>query len=376
MFDVLDTYLPPGNLAQKRLEAVDDRLYHLLLGLHLLDLLVYPLFDEDPFEGAEVEFFAQMAPLYLQLCSQHFDELSGMVGDDLAYRHDRRHVVPYDEGIDGNRVLAVGKGVERIDNILGVLTPCELYLDLHLVRREVVDGGYLQLVLLRRRLDGGDEALGGRTEGELTDDDPLGIGCVQPRPHENLADAVLVIGDVDKAAGKEVGVELYLLASQGLLDRLEHFAEVVREYAGGHADGDSLGPLDEYYGDLCGKYHRFSVATVVAVVVPGDLGAVEHLLGEGLYPRLDVPGGGGLVAGQQAAEVALLLDEELLVRQHHQRRVDGGVAVGVVLHAVTDDVGHLVELAVVYLEEAVEDSTLYRFETVLHIGYGAVLDDV
>ena len=49
---------------------------------------------------------------------------------------------------------------------------------------------------------------------------------------------------------------------------------------------------------------------------------------------------------------------------------------GVVLHAGADDVGHLVELSVVGLEEGVEDPPLHGLEPVLDVGYRAVLDHV
>ncbi len=49
---------------------------------------------------------------------------------------------------------------------------------------------------------------------------------------------------------------------------------------------------------------------------------------------------------------------------------------GVVLHALADDVGHLVELAVVHLGERVQDAPLHRLEPVVDVGNGPVLDDV
>ena len=91
---------------------------------------------------------------------------------------------------------------------------------------------------------------------------------------------------------------------------------------------------------------------------------------------LDVAGGRGLVPRRDVAEIALLVDEEFLVREDDEGRVDRGVAVGMVLHAVPDDVGHLVELAVVHLEEGVEYAPLHRLEPVLEVGYRPVLDDV
>ena len=49
----------------------------------------------------------------------------------------------------------------------------------------------------------------------------------------------------------------------------------------------------------------------------------------------------------QVAEVALSLDQIALVGEVYQRVADRGIAVRVELHAVTDDVRNLDELAVV-----------------------------
>ncbi len=49
---------------------------------------------------------------------------------------------------------------------------------------------------------------------------------------------------------------------------------------------------------------------------------------------------------------------------------------GVVLHGLTDHVGHLVVAAVVHLLEGVQDAALYGFEAVLDGGYGPFQDDV
>ena len=99
-------------------------------------------------------------------------------------------------------------------------------------------------------------------------------------------------------------------------------------------------------------------------------------MAKGGGPALDVAGRRGLVAGEEVAEVPLLVYEQFLVGQHHEGRVDGRVAVRVVLHARADDVGHLVELAVVRLEQRVQDAPLDGLEPVVQVRYGPVLDHV
>ena len=48
----------------------------------------------------------------------------------------------------------------------------------------------------------------------------------------------------------------------------------------------------------------------------------------------------------------------------------------VVLHGLPDDVGDFVELAIVHFDEGMEDTALNRFEAVVHMRNGAILDYV
>ena len=47
-----------------------------------------------------------------------------------------------------------------------------------------------------------------------------------------------------------------------------------------------------------------------------------------------------------------------------------------VLHALTNDIGHLVETAVIHFLHGVEDPALHRLQPVTHGGYSAFQDDV
>ena len=60
----------------------------------------------------------------------------------------------------------------------------------------------------------------------------------------------------------------------------------------------------------------------------------------------------------------------------HERRADGRVAVRVELHRRADDVGDLVEAAVVHVPERVQDAALHRLQAVVDVRHRAVEDDV
>ena len=150
----------------------------------------------------------------------------------------------------------------------------------------------------------------------------------------------------------------------------------MRQNSGGHAHGDTFGALSQQHRDLGRKNHGFPVAAVVRVLVLGDLRIEEDFSGQGGEPALDVPGGGRLVASVDVAEIPLLLDEQVLVGQQHQRRGDRLIPVRVVPHGLAHHVGYLVELAVVHFEEGVQDAALDRFQTIIDVGDGPVLDHV
>ena len=259
---------------------------------------------------------------------------------------------------------------------MGLDPPREFDLYLHLFPGEVADSGDLDLVGARRVLDGSDQHLGGDAEGELPDDDPLGIPGVQFGPYQDLPHPVLVVGNVGQTARREIGVENELVPAEARLHGVQDLVEVVREDLRGHPDGYALGPLNEHYGDLGRERHRLLLPSVVRILVLGEVGIVENLLRKREDSAFDVPGRRSLVAGQEVPEVTLLLDEEVLVGEDHQGRIDGLVSMRMVLHAVTDHVGDLVEFTVVHLEKGVHEPPLHRLEAVVYVRNGPVLDHV
>jgi hypothetical protein len=93
-------------------------------------------------------------------------------------------------------------------------------------------------------------------------------------------------------------------------------------------------------------------------------------------PAFDVTRSGRGIAGMDVAEVPLALDEITLVRQHHERIADRGIAVRMVLHRVTDDVGDLDEAPVVLLVQRPHDAPLHRLQPIREIRNRAVANDV
>ena len=219
--------------------------------------------------------------------------------------------------------------------------------------------------------------VGGGGEGDLADDELLGAVTFSIRARtRTLPGPVVVLGDVDQAALEEVGVQLRPSARGGSRRASSSSMKLCGQDGGGHAHRDALGAEHEEHGHLGGQLARLLAPAVVAGDELGERLVEERLHGERREAALGVAGGRGLVAGEDVAEVALLLDEVVLVGQHHEGVADGGVAVGVQLHGLADDVGHLVELAVVHLVQGVEDAPLHRLAAVPQVGDGPVDDDV
>ena len=118
------------------------------------------------------------------------------------------------------------------------------------------------------------------------------------------------------------------------------------------------------------------VAAVVGIDIGGDLLVEEHLLGQRRQATFDIAAGGGVVAGVDIAEVALFLDKEVFVGQDYECAVDRLIAVRVVLHGLADDIGDLVEFAVVDFVERMQDAALHGFESVVDVRDSALLDVV
>ena len=192
--------------------------------------------------------------------------------------------------------------------------------------------------------------------------------------HAAAALAVVVVAHVDAAASLEVGVQMKLLTVEVTHRRVAELHEVVGQNLGAQSHRDAVGTLAER------KLHRqgdgLLVAAVVAQLPLRRLG-VEHRVERKLaQSRLDVSRGGSPVAGQDVAPVALAVNQQILLPQGDQRRIDGGIAVGVVLHRIAHNVRHLVEPAVVHLLHRVEQTALHRLQSVTQMGHRAVKDGI
>ena len=312
----------------------------------------------------------------VELALEQGEELADVGAEDFGDGAFAGTVVFDDDHVGRDLAFALGECVEACDGLLGIGARDQGDEDFDLVGRGVLDGLDGHLLAARGLLDGGDERLGGLAEGDFADGDDVGAPGLDSGAGGDAPVAVAVLREVEETAGLEVGEHLEGLVLDDRDLGFEQFDEVVRENERREADGDALGAEHEQQRKLRGQQQGFLIAPVVAGDELRRLLVEDLVAGELGEAALDVARRGGAVAGVDVAEVALALDEVALVGEVHERFADGGVAVGVVLHRVADDVGHLDEAPVVLLVERVEDAPLDGLESILDGRDRAVADRV
>ena len=354
-----------------------DGFKHEFPGLAGFDLLVNLFLDKDLRERPAEDPVDAFCGGQLEFPGQVLHEFFGVAAEDIAGAHADGAVVADDHVGAGDAHLAVRVGVEGVDGLLRAVAALEGEFDVDLVvRGVVVERGYLDAGLVDGALDGVHQpgGIGGRMD--LLDHDAVFFRG-DAGPQDDLAQAVLVLGDVHDAALGEVGVDLERFALQDGDLRLQKFVEVVREDHGAGADGEAVGAHEQQGRDFRGEADRLFVAAVVGIDQRGDVVVEEHFAAEFGKTAFDVSRGGGGSSKDDVAERSLLVDEAFLVREVHEGVADGGVAVRMVFHGGADHVRDLVERAVVHLPvERPQDSALDGLQAVVDVGDRAVLDDI
>ncbi len=105
-------------LLGERFKAVINCRDHRFVGFALFDLFVNALLDENTFQCAEMLFIQQFALPGFQLALVELHGLRGVLAKRLGGGHLHRSVVFDDRNATGKGNLAIGKGVESINQLL------------------------------------------------------------------------------------------------------------------------------------------------------------------------------------------------------------------------------------------------------------------
>ena len=356
---------------------VGDELVRVLGVLERL-ALIDALLDEDLLQRGKEELLLQLVAPDLQFLAQQF---LGVVHVAAQYVADGEKLwfLPVDDAAVGRDVdLAVCEGIEGVDGLVARRARGEVHLYLHLRGGHVVHASDLQFALLHGLGDGVLHALCRLRERHLADDECLRVELLYLRPHLDHAAplSVVVARGVDAAARGEVGVEAEGLAAQVAHGGVADLVEVVGKDLRRQADGNALRALGQEERKLHGERHGLLVASVVGVLPLGGLRVEDRLQRKLRQACLDVAGCGRAVACEDVAPVALRVDEQVFLAELHEGVADGGVAMGVKLHRVAHDIGHLVVASVVHALHRVEDAPLHGLQAVADGGHGTFQDHI
>ena len=344
----------------------------ILEGLAFVDALL----NENLFQRAEVQLFQQFVAAYLQFLAQQVHRVVHVVAQHIADGEEFRRVVFDDAAVGRDVVLAVAEGIEGVDGLVGAHTGSQVYLYLHLSRREVFHVAHLDLAFVYGFQNAVDERLCGLAERYFSDDERLRVKFFYLRPHLQHAatHAVVVFAHVNATARGEIGIELEGFSLQIAHGSVADLAHVVGQDLRRQTYGDAFGTLCQEQRELRGQGDGLFVAAVVRHLPFRGLRVEHHVEGEFRQAGLDISWRSSPAARQDVAPVALAVDEQFFLAHLHQGITDGGIAVGVELHRVAHNVGHLVEPAVVHALHRVQDAALHGLQTIIDVRHGTLQD--
>ena len=355
--------------------VVDVFAYFVDVGSFLeLLVLIDALLDEYFLQRLEVQLLQQFVAAYLQFLTYEVLGALGVVDEHVADGEELRFLVLDDAAVWRDVYLAVGEGIECVDGLVARYAGHEVDQYLHLCRCEVVDVSRLYLAFFNGFLDALYETFHGLREWQVANDERLLVNLLDLGTHleHTAALAVVIFRHVDESSGLEVGVQVELLSVQIADGGVAELAEVVGQDLRRQTHGNALGALRQQQWELHWQCDGLLVAAVVAELPLRGLGVEHGVERKFRQSCLDVSGRCGAVAGQYVAPVALCVNEQVLLSQLHQRVAYGGVAVGVELHGVAHNVGHLVVSAVVHAFHGVQYAPLHGFQSVLDVWHGAL----
>jgi hypothetical protein len=156
----------------------------------------------------------------------------------------------------------------------------------------------------------------------------------------------------------------------------DDFDEIVGHDFGAQAHRNTLRAVREHQREFHRQIHGFALATVVAQLPYRGVVVEGHIQRELGQARLNITRRSGRIARAVIAPVALTVNQQFFLAHVHHRVANGRVAVRVVLHRLSDEVGHLVVAPVVLLEHGVQDTPLHGFQAVFNGRHGAFEDYV
>ena len=249
-----------------------------------------------------------------------------------------------------------------------------MHLNFHLRSRVVVHFLGLNLTFIYRSQYRVDEGGGGFAKRNFLDNQRLVVQFLNLGPHfqRSAPLSVVVFLHVNAATCGKVGIQLELFTSEIMYRRLANLIQVVWQNLRTQSYGNAFRTLRQQQRKLCRQCDWLLVAPVIAQLPMGGFGIEHHVECEFRQSCFDVSGCSGAVARENVSPVTLRVYQEVFLSHLYQGVSDGRIAVGMKLHGVSNDVGHLVVSPIVHALHRVQNASLNRFQAIFDVWNGAL----
>ena len=316
----------------------------------------------------------QLVEFDLQLLLQQSLSVLGRTTQNLANTQEMRLLLIDYTRIGRDRYLAIGECVECVDGLVGRLVGRNVNDDLDLLRGVILHLADLDLALLVSFDDRLLDTFGCSRKRNLGDGQRalVDLRDTCSNLHRATAQTVIVARAIDQTSRRKVGQQGELLALQVRHASVNQLVEVVGQDLRRQTYGDTLHALRQQQRELNRQRYRLLITTVIRRHPLGGFGIEHHIERKFRQSSLDITRSRSSVTRQNVTPVTLAVDQQILLSELYQCVTNRGVAVGVELHRVTDDIRHLVVATVVHTFHRVQDTSLYGFQTVLDVGHSAL----
>ena len=204
----------------------------------------------------------------------------GVIFKDLIHGEEHGLVFTDDAGVWRNLGLAFREGIESVDSLVRGDIGRKMDDNLHFVRGHIVNLLDVDLLLLLGLYDAVYDALGGFSIGDFSYGDGALVHLVDAGAYlyHTSALALVVLGAVCDAAGREVRENLIRLTLQDGYGGVNQFVEIVGQDLGTETGSDAFRALGQQQREAHGKFRGLLVAAVIGSHPGGYLGVEYNFL--------------------------------------------------------------------------------------------------
>ena len=377
----VDDIIQHHRLTQQLLEGFEC-LIHCLVRLlargATLHHLIYLVLNKDSLQRAGMPLLGKLSQTNLQLSTQQPLSTLGTTTQNLAHTNKAGLLVADNTGIGRDTNLAIGKGIECINGLVGRLITRHLDYQLNILGCVIVNVANLNLTSLvcfdNRLLD----TLGGCSEGYLADYQStlVALGNLGTHLHSTTTQTIIISAHIRKTTCREVGIEFKTLAFQMSDCCIDKFIEVVRKNLRCKTHSNTLNTLSKQQRELNRQCNRLIITTIVREHPLSGLGVENNFHSKFGESRLNITGSSSTIACKDITPVTLTVNQQILLSELHKCIANRGISVGMEMHSITHNSRHLIITTILSLAHRVENTPLHGFQTILNMGHSTLQDNI